>query len=305
MNGLRAPPSLITYYPHPWVLAPVMVALCRLQGRIAIVPRRRSEGPLARYQRFSCSRPAGRLSTVSHRCRSRLPVRRNRPHNARGPSTVESVRAPRRLAWWLTVQFVPAADSILALPISRLDSTWSKATVLTREMMPPQARADPGVLAETTFGFCLNGDFNADGLRDRAAVGVYRTRAGAQGRFLLINSEISPGRCRRRSSTRCPGIPVSASLARSDRGTDLVDLYDNAITGRSWSGPILRRRQAPSGPLGGGSRTPLLTKKLVARPDPAMNCGCAFSDVARLRWRCLHSRSRPSPYPGRVPRATR
>jgi hypothetical protein len=119
------------------------------------------------------------------------------------------------------VQFVPAADSTLSLPVSRIDSTWSKATVLTREMMPRQARAEPGVLAETTFGFCLTGDFNADGRRDRAAVGVYRTRAGVQGRFLLINTEISPDRWQKAFLHSMPGDP-GFSILSLDRTGGLI-----------------------------------------------------------------------------------
>lgn len=194
----------------------------RLRGRIGVVPRRSSLGPLAVISAaaiaasFACSpsEQAESLTVSSTADESPAPAYDcNRPQNARGPSTAEPVRVPRRLAWWLTVQFVPAADSILSLPVSRLDSSWAQATVLTREMMPRQAHADPGVLADTTFGFCLSGDFNRDGRSDRAAVGVYRTRAGDQGRFLLINTEISPDRWQKSFLHSMPGDPGFSILA--------------------------------------------------------------------------------------------
>jgi hypothetical protein len=191
------------------------------------VPRRRGFDPLAvisaaaiaAFIACSPSEQADSSTVVHTAAESRLAgYDCNRPQNARGPSTIESIRAPHRLAWWLTVQFVPTADSILALPISRLDSSWAQATVLTREMMPRQARADPGVLGETTFGFCLNGDFNADGLGDRAAVGVYRTRAGVQGRFLMIITAIGPDRWQKAFLHSMPGDPGFSILSLDRTG---------------------------------------------------------------------------------------
>lgn len=192
-----------------------------------MVPPRSSLGPLAIRSAaalaalFACTPSEQADSLTVRRAADESPVPTydcNRPQNAQGPSIVETVRAPRRLAWWLTVQFVPAADSILSLPVSRLDSNWAKATVLTPGMMPRQARADPGVLADTTFGFCLNGDFNRDGRRDRAAVGVYRTRAGAQGRFLLINTQINPDRWQKSFLHVMPGDPGFSILSLDRTG---------------------------------------------------------------------------------------
>jgi hypothetical protein len=85
-------------------------------------------------------------------------------------------------------------------------------------MMPRQAHDDPGVLADTTFGFCLTRDFNGDGRRDRAAVGAYRTRAGIQGRFLLIISEIGPGRWQKALLHAMPGDPGFSILSLDRTG---------------------------------------------------------------------------------------
>ncbi len=122
-------------------------------------------------------------------------------------------------AWWLTARFRPAADTILSVPVNLVDSSWSKATVLTRDLMPPQAHDDPGALAETgTFGFSFDGDFNGDGRRDRAVVGVYRTRACEQGRFLLILTEIRPDHWQRTFLRAVPGDPGFSLLSRERAG---------------------------------------------------------------------------------------
>jgi hypothetical protein len=85
--------------------------------------------------------------------------------------------------------------------------------------MPPQANDDPGVLADTTtFGFCFDGDFNRDGRRDRAAVGVYQTHAGEQGRFLVVLTETSPDRWHKTFLRTVPGSPGFGLLSLERSG---------------------------------------------------------------------------------------
>ena len=99
-------------------------------------------------------------------------------------------------AWWITARFTPASDTIFSLPVGSVDSSWSKATIVTRDILPPQYRDDPSQLADSTFGFCFEGDFNRDGKKDLAAVGVYQTHQGNVGWFFLILTQDDSGRWR-------------------------------------------------------------------------------------------------------------
>jgi len=141
-----------------------------------------------------------------------------RPENTQPPVASSADTSHYNYAWWLTVRFTPVSDTIFSMPIGLVDSTWSKATVLTRDILPPQARDDPGVLADTAFGFCFDGDFNHDGRRDRAAVGVYRTHRGNLGRFLLILTQTDSGHWRTAFLVAVPGDPGFGLLAVSPTG---------------------------------------------------------------------------------------
>lgn len=103
----------------------------------------------------------------------------------RGRLVADSTK-PGSYAWWVISQFTPVADTLYTLPLRAIDSRWSKATLLHSGLMPLEAARDLSSLEDSAFGFCFEGDFNADGRRDRVAVGVYETQKGEQGRFLLI-----------------------------------------------------------------------------------------------------------------------
>jgi hypothetical protein len=95
--------------------------------------------------------------------------------------------------WWTTAQLTPSAESIATLPVARIDPTWSRATVLTLSLLPRRAEED--LWADTPHGgFVCEGDFNRDGRKDRAFAGIYETKSGGFGRFLLILTESTPGR---------------------------------------------------------------------------------------------------------------
>ncbi len=89
-------------------------------------------------------------------------------------------------AWWLTATFIPADTVIQGLRVSQIRREWERATVLTLGKLPRAARADMSMLADSTGRFSVDGDFNGDGIIDRAVVGVYRSRSGETGRFLLV-----------------------------------------------------------------------------------------------------------------------
>jgi hypothetical protein len=93
--------------------------------------------------------------------------------------------ALRDPALWPTMTFVPQGTEIESLPVSEIDSAWALATVLDESMLPPHDSAGPLALGDSV-GFRFDGDFNQDGIADRALVGVYRDTSGTEGSFLVI-----------------------------------------------------------------------------------------------------------------------
>ena len=152
-------------------------------------------------------------SLADARAMCRLP--QNRPSV---PGVVPS-GANMNFAWWLTVQFTPVADTVFAMPVSAIDSGWSKATVLTKATMPKDSTLDLASLADTAFGFCLAGDFNKDGRPDLAAVGVYEAHNKERGRFLLLLTQSGPGSWKKVYLSDPPGSPGFSLLWVTETGT--------------------------------------------------------------------------------------
>jgi hypothetical protein len=96
---------------------------------------------------------------------------------------------------------------VASIPIKYLDADWSAAEVLTRKLLPPEAASDPSSLTNPAFGFSREGDFNSDGLKDKALVGVYRTKAGQTGTFLLVLTRQVSGKWQKVFLEKVPGTP--------------------------------------------------------------------------------------------------
>ncbi len=124
----------------------------------------------------------------------------DRAHAARSPQQVDSAH----YAWWLTARFTPANDTVDSIPIHAIDTSWAKASVLTRHVLPPQAAA-PGEWTDTTYAFVREGDFDQDGRPDRAMVGVYQTKSGDVGRFLLVITQRAAGKWQKAFLATTPG----------------------------------------------------------------------------------------------------
>jgi hypothetical protein len=93
--------------------------------------------------------------------------------------------AARDPALWPTMTFVPRGTEIDGVPVSKIDTTWSLATALSEDLLPPHDSLSPFALADSV-GFQFDGDFNQDDVLDRARVGVYRDTTGTEGSFLII-----------------------------------------------------------------------------------------------------------------------
>lgn len=89
-------------------------------------------------------------------------------------------------AWWLTIEFRPVDSTLFGIPVADVNKEWTSASLLSRSLLSPEAQADPSDLDDPQFGFELEGDFDHDGVANRAGVGVFRDATGLEGRFLLI-----------------------------------------------------------------------------------------------------------------------
>ncbi|MBI3595603.1 MAG: hypothetical protein HY203_00435 [Nitrospirae bacterium] len=97
------------------------------------------------------------------------------------------------LASWLKVKYSPVQDKIESIPIQSIDKDWSKVLVLSKENQPQDVLKDLEDRERHGYRFQLEGDFNKDGEKDKALVGVYIDKAGVVGRFLLILTNAKAG----------------------------------------------------------------------------------------------------------------
>jgi hypothetical protein len=116
-------------------------------------------------------------------------------------------------AWWVTARFVPGDTVLEGIPISKIQSEWERASVLTDKDLPSEAQAPGEGLREHGFAFSLDRDLNGDGINERAVAGVYRTREGAQGRFLLVLGKTRAGVWSKSALFVLPGEAGFSALA--------------------------------------------------------------------------------------------
>lgn len=77
----------------------------------------------------------------------------------------------------------PSDADLLGNAVNRINKPWVRAAALDQGQLTPQQRA--GVAAQPRR-FQLNGDFNADGRRDRALTGVCQDCQGKRGSSVAI-----------------------------------------------------------------------------------------------------------------------
>jgi len=150
-------------------------------------------------------------------------------------------------AWWLRATFEPRGLEVLGIPVRAIDSEWIAASPLTPDELPPDAR-EPGFrIEDTELRLSIDGDFERDGKTDKALVGVYRTRSGAVGRFLLIASENFDGAWEKRAVFSDPGSPGFSALTY--RGGE-VQWWDCMLCG-SYQAVVLQGGTFKLDPFGG------------------------------------------------------
>lgn len=148
------------------------------------------------------------------------PALRNVPRNLQAAISFISlfVAVPtghQELAWWVTATFEATDTAVESIPVKDLDRTWVAASPLREERLGAGAREPGESLKDNDAAFQLEGDFNRDGKRDRAVVGVYRTATGATGGFLLILGRDGGDRWKKRALFKNPEGRFSALTATS------------------------------------------------------------------------------------------
>lgn len=137
----------------------------------------------------------------------------------------QSLFAEETEPWWVTERYQPAQNKIQSIPVKQLDKTWVKASPLTKEKLSEDAVLRLG--GEPSYQFEVEADFNKDGRRDRAMVGVYEDASGAKGRFLLILTEEGRGAWKKAFLEKVPGDPGFSVLVYEEGGSlGWVDCFE-------------------------------------------------------------------------------
>ncbi len=104
--------------------------------------------------------------------------------------TMPQITLGVKYAWWLLITYEPETNQIESIPVAVIDPSWSLAEALSKEAIPPEEMIDFQKNYEPYgYSFSKAGDFNLDGKRDKALVGIYQDKSGGVGRFLLILTE--------------------------------------------------------------------------------------------------------------------
>jgi len=95
-------------------------------------------------------------------------------------------------AWWVKATFEPREEMVEGVPLRDIDRKWLRASALRAADLPAEA-AEKGETPEAYgFALALEADLDGDGSLERAVVGVFQTRSGEVGRFLLILGRSGP-----------------------------------------------------------------------------------------------------------------
>jgi hypothetical protein len=118
--------------------------------------------------------------------------------------------------WWAHARFASTETAIESIPVAKLDRSWVRATALAPSLMPAAATTPDETVEENGGAFSLLVDLDGDGRQERALVGVYESRSGATGRFLLILNRNSGGTWTKRALFKDEGSPGFSVLFLSE-----------------------------------------------------------------------------------------
>lgn len=117
-------------------------------------------------------------------------------------------REPR--GWWTTFSKTPTGRDIFGIPVTAIDTAWSKASVLESADFSDAQRAS--LATSPPWLLAVGGDFNLDGNQDKAVIGTYSDQHGRSGRFLLVMSRNGNGDWKKAYVESVEGAPGFSSL---------------------------------------------------------------------------------------------
>ncbi len=131
---------------------------------------------------------------------------------------------PKDKPWPLRIAFTPLGTAVRGVPLAQIDPRWVRASELSEDAIPPKFLHERGTQNMRNAGavFSRYGDFNHDGVRDLALVGVYQGREQVGG-FLLVLTEEAGGRWRPIFLAEWPGVRNFVALA--DKGEEIRVLH--------------------------------------------------------------------------------
>lgn len=122
-------------------------------------------------------------------------------------------------AWWVSARFSPIETNIEGIPVGQIDPRWTKALLLKKELLSDEGQTYlDRFIPHGRDLFERVGDFNADGVLDKAVVGVYRDDGGQLGRFFLILTQTATGAWKKAFVNKLGGKPGFSWLASSKDG---------------------------------------------------------------------------------------
>jgi len=150
-------------------------------------------------------------------------------------------------AWWMTTTLNPKDSVVEGIPAWKIDHSWSLASPITRALFPPGWERDAGSLTSDS-AFRCEGDFNGDGRRDLAIAGVFRSKRGTSGGFLLILTRGSHARWEVAFLERHESAHNFSSVSCQGRSISWFFCLDcDAYVNVEWDGKRYRTR-APAFP---------------------------------------------------------
>ena len=132
-------------------------------------------------------------------------------------AAVTSATGEATSAWWLNARFTPLGNEIVGLSVDQIDASWVRASALQDLPLPAEASAPGESVVEHGGSFSLNQDFDSDGVAESVIVGVYETRSGGVGRFLLVLSRRASGTPAIRARFLSPGVAGFSVLMRDGK----------------------------------------------------------------------------------------
>lgn len=100
-----------------------------------------------------------------------------------------------------SIKYAPTMEAIEGIPVNQIDKSWSRALILTDNnftgcldlnkipFLGEEEKKEVVSMKKYDSFFSREGDFNKDGARDKALVGVYLDKSGQLGNFLLVITE--------------------------------------------------------------------------------------------------------------------